>query len=325
MNPVLTRAPQQESNAWHRHALALLVVLMLAGCAATPQTDRLTARWEQSGQSPLELTGVPFFPQERYQCGPAALATTLVQSGVETTPDDLVSMVYVPEKQGSFQIEMLAAARRMGRIPYVIDTDLEALVSEIEAGRPVLVMQNLGIKWIPRWHYAVAVGVSPDDDTIILRSGELERRATPLDVFERTWSRSNHWGFVLLKPGELPANPDENRYFLTVSDFAKQGNNEAVTAALESGLATWPASKAINLAMANLLYRKGDTVGAQTLYRQLTDWYPDFAPAHNNLASVLLENGDISNARWHAEKAVALGGRFVDQYQATLNEVNSSD
>lgn len=54
------------------------LVLVLAGCAGQqpmlpPQSDRLPER--------VELSQTPFYPQEIYQCGPAALATLLVQRG----------------------------------------------------------------------------------------------------------------------------------------------------------------------------------------------------------------------------------------------------
>ena len=57
---------------------------LLAGCAASPQlADGLPTAASRS----IELDATPFFPQEDYQCGPAALATLLVASGVEVTPE----------------------------------------------------------------------------------------------------------------------------------------------------------------------------------------------------------------------------------------------
>ena len=87
----------------------------------------------------------PFFPQEEYQCGPAALATALVSAGAQTTPEALVPQVYVPERKGSFQVEMLAAARRHGMVSYALAPKFEDLLREIAAGTPVIVLQNLGI------------------------------------------------------------------------------------------------------------------------------------------------------------------------------------
>ena len=117
-----------------------------------------------------ELTRVPFFPQERYQCGPAALATVLAAADVPVTAEELVPRVYLPVRRGSLQTEMIAATRQYDRVPYVLDPTLDAIAGEIQAGRPVLVLQNLGLRSLPRWHYSVVVGVDARRRELILRS-----------------------------------------------------------------------------------------------------------------------------------------------------------
>src|SRR2546422_3737218 len=46
---------------------------------------------------------------------------------------------------------------RSGQLAVPVTT-LSDLLAEVAAGHPVLVFQNLGLHWIPRWHFAVAVG-----------------------------------------------------------------------------------------------------------------------------------------------------------------------
>ena len=102
-------------SIWVRGGFFLSVVLLAAGC--TPlHTDRILATAAVFPE-PVELTAVPFFPQEEYQCGPAALATVLNWSGVSVTPTELAPQVYLPERQGSLQLALIGAARRHGRIP----------------------------------------------------------------------------------------------------------------------------------------------------------------------------------------------------------------
>ena len=78
----------------YRAALLGVAVLLLSACATPPQTAALHTNPQT--RAPVELTGVPFFPQEAYQCGPAALATVLGWSGTAVTPDALTPQVYVP-------------------------------------------------------------------------------------------------------------------------------------------------------------------------------------------------------------------------------------
>ena len=90
----------------------------------------------------VEWQETPFFPQEEYQCGPAALATLLSSSGRSVRPEELVARVYVPGKRGSFQSELLAATRSYERMPYVIPPELPALLAELADGRIVLVFSK---------------------------------------------------------------------------------------------------------------------------------------------------------------------------------------
>ena len=99
---------------------ALLV--MAAGCAPIPPS---VSKLPATGGA-IELDDTPFYPQERYQCGPAALTTVLVDSGATVSLDEIVDKVYLPGRQGSLQFELLAATRTEGRLPYRVDGTLDA-------------------------------------------------------------------------------------------------------------------------------------------------------------------------------------------------------
>ena len=83
--------------------------------------------------------------------------------------------VYLPERKGSLQVEMLAAARRHGMVSYQLAPRFEDLLREIAAGTPVIVLQNLGV-FSGGWHYAVAIGYDYDSGQLILRSGDAGAR-----------------------------------------------------------------------------------------------------------------------------------------------------
>lgn len=241
-----------------------------------------------------------------------------------TTPDTLVPQVYIPGRQGSLQPELLAATRRAGRIPYLIEPVAPALLQEVAAGRPVLVLQNLGFPGLPRWHYAVVVGYDPPGGTIVLRSGERRRWQESPGWFFRSWQRAGNWGFVAVKPGEIPATASPARFLGTLEQNSAQLAPEALDEAFAAALARWPDDELIRFGAATHLHRRGDTTAAEELYRSLLARNPDHVGARNNLAQLLFDRGCPGAARAEAEIALGLAQRdqrFLAAVQDTVAAV----
>ena len=210
-----------------RLVAGVFILALLSGCASFfPQTKELAKGWPQELPKQVELTEVPFFPQLEYQCGPAALATVLVSAGVKTTPNDLVPQVYIPERKGSLQVEMLAAARRHGLVSYALAPRFEDVLREIAAGTPVIVLQNLGL-FSAGWHYAVAVGYDYGPGTLVLRSGTLERDVVPFAAHEVVWMRSGYWAMVAVPPERIPATAEEKSWLNAIAALRARRRRDA--------------------------------------------------------------------------------------------------
>jgi tetratricopeptide (TPR) repeat protein len=301
---------------------ALFVALaMLLGACATPQSDRLLATASAFPQQ-VELSAVPFFPQDEYQCGPASLAMLLNWSGEAVEPTALAPQVYLPERRGSLQLEILAAARRHGRIPYVLRPELESVFAELAAGHPVLVLQNLALDWHPQWHYAVVIGFDLPRAEVVLRSGTEARLAMPLRVFERTWARADHWAVVVLPPEQLPATAEELRYLQSVAALESLQRYEQAAAAYRATLTRWPKSLGALIGQGNSRYALGDLAGAEAAFREAVRFHPNAAVALNNLAQTLADRGALVDAEPLAARAVELDpGNTL--YRATLAEIRA--
>lgn len=300
----------------------LSAVLSLAGCA-TPQVAALLEHPPPALPERAEITSVPFYPQEDYQCGPATLATALTHAGVATSPEALVPQVYLPEREGSLQAEMLAAARRHGLVAYPLAPRLQDALREIAAGTPVIVLQNLAFNFAPRWHYAVAVGYDLPAEEIVLRSGTTRRLTTTLSNFERTWARSGHWAMLALPPERLPESATEDTYIAAAAAL-ERGSAAAARRAYATALARWPQNLVARIGLGNSAYAMKDLEAAEAAYRQATREHPQAADAWNNLAQALLETGRKPEALLAAQRAVALGGPRLAQYQATLEAITGS-
>ena len=275
--------------------------VLLAGCASIPPS---VSGLPDNGRA-IELEETPFYPQERYQCGPAALTTVLEKSGVEVSLDEVVDKVYLPGRQGSLQVELLAATRTEGRLPYVIDGSLANVWRELEMGRPVLVLQNLGVAAIPRWHYAVVVGIDAERGEIVLRSGTDRRRVTSIRTFLHTWRRGAYWGMVVLAPGELPAAVERSRYFEAIAALEQVGRVEEAAVAWQAALGEWPGDTVALFGLANAQFAGQDFRAAEATYRELLLRDPDLSAARNNLALVLAEQGNQEAAMTEIRSALS--------------------
>lgn len=306
-----------------RNVLMLAFFLLLNACAATGVREAV-----QNKDLPRqhELTKTPFFPQELYHCGPAALATALNAIDINVTPDQLVPEVYIPARQGSLQIEMLAASRRHGALSVKVAPRLDAVLKEVAAGNVVVVMQNLGLSWAPSWHYAVVVGYNLEQEKIWLRSGTFERFEMTLSTFQRTWARSEYWAFVALKPGSLPASDDPDAVAKAIVAFEKNSNKKDAYLSYDAAVKRWPDHLVLLMGLGNSAYALGNYSHATSAFRDATAAHPDSAAAHNNLANMLMILGDAKAAKLAAEKALALVGAdqaMRVQIVKTIEEINS--
>lgn len=273
-----------------------------------------------NGEAVTKVENVPFYAQDEYECGPAAMAMVLTYNGLDLTPDDLVDEVYTPERKGSLQPDMITAARRHGFVGYEIKGP-DALSAELAAGRPVIVLQNLGLSWYPVWHYAVVLGLDHTTDEVILHSGETANKRTPYRVFENTWGSSDFWGLLVVPPATLPATAEELPWLTSVVGLERVKDWEGAAQGYEVATRRWPDSHDAWIGLGNTRYALGDKPGAAAAFQRATEAKPDSGIAFNNLAVLLNELGRHDEALKAAKTAVSIGGPLIETFKATLKEI----
>lgn len=281
------------------------VMVCLQACAGDV---RLMLADLERHESAVELIDTPFFAQITDQCGPSALAAVLGASGISVRPEVLRERIYIPGRGGSLQVELLAATRSYRRMPYLIDQDSSRLLAELGEGRPVLILQNLGVAFAPVWHYAVVVGFLPDSRQFVLRSGDQQRQRMDAARFLRSWRRAGYWGFVALKPGELPSSPDAGRYVRAVADLESTGYIAEAMAGYRAAITRWPDYPLAWLGLGNASYAQGELKSAETAYRKLIALNPNDAVALNNLAQVQADRGCYADASTTLDTALSMAG-----------------
>lgn len=281
-----------------RTLVLLGLAALLSACAGRslnlPTADQLDHLPRQV------LLDVPFHAQDAFQCGPAALAMVFNHRGIAAEPDDLTRRVYIPAREGSLQIEMVAAAREQDLLAYPLEGNITALLTELAAGNPVLVMQNLRFDWYPQWHYAVAVGYDLNRDVLILHTGLDKAKPQALTVFAHTWNRADRWARVIVPPNKLPATAEALPYLTATADLEQTGRLRAAETAYRTALDQWPEEPAARFGLGNVTWSQGRRTEAARIFIDVAETHPDFTPGWQNLATALEQLG----CRNQAENAI---------------------
>nr|WP_287147755.1 PA2778 family cysteine peptidase [Halomonas sp.] len=295
--------------------LLSLLLLLLTGCARSPVLLEST---KASLTPQTELTDVPFYAQTEYQCGPATLAMVLNHEGVDVGLDELIPQVFLPGRDGSVQPEMLATVRRYERLAIPIRSTMDALLTHLEAGDPVVVMQNLALPAFPMWHYAVAIGFDLPNETLVLRSGEIERHTLSFSRFDATWARTERWGFVVSQPGTLPEGVTARNALEAISAFEEQHGSEKTLSSWQAFSERFPQNPTGQFALGNALYADGQPEAALAAFQTATSLDPEMGAAWLNLAILQFQQARLADARASLTQAASLEGEWQPRARQLL-------
>ena len=229
----------------------------------------------------------------------------LSYSGVDTNLNDLRRRVHVPDRNGSLQLELVAATRQARRVAYVIEAHPANLYHQLADRRPVIVLQNLGTRWLPIWHYAVVVGYTSASDEFVMRSGNTDRRTMGRREFTRRWSASSYWGLVVLNPKEVPTSARPLSYLQAVSAHESLEQWDIAQSAYRAAIQRWPDDPYAHLAVGNVNLQLGSMREAINAFETALRLDSTNLPALNNLAFAYARNSDNTRALAMIERALA--------------------
>ncbi len=239
------------------------------------------------------LINVPFISPRSELCGSTSIEMLSLywQSRSSYTPRlslrELNERTWIPDKGGTLQIELVAAARANALLAYPLEPSLDALFRELDANHPVIVLVNRGFSWYPLWHYAPVTGYDAKTQTIWMHFFDTPNEAMPLGTFAALWQRSGNWGIVLLPPEQLPASAWAKKFLSCAYDFEKIGMTKEAITAYKTALIRWPEDIGILFALGNAYYNSRQIAHAEQIYRKILDIDSTYPFALNNLADLL--------------------------------------
>ena len=175
-----------------RGASLLLGILLSSFCSCAGPTSNL------SGQPAKVISGVPFFPQEEFQCGPASLAGVLNYYGWKVSPAEIAAEIFSPQARGTLDMDMVFYARKKGLKAEKYRGTFEDLQAQIDSRQPLIVLTDQGFWVYQSHHFMVVVGY--DGGSIVVNSGKEEHKFLPRDSFLKTWEKTKFWTLRITPP-----------------------------------------------------------------------------------------------------------------------------
>lgn len=302
--------------------LALASLIFSTGCA------RNTPLPKDANVSSHSIN-VPFVAPRSELCGSTSLEmlSSYWQSKGSYTPrlslKELDERTLIPQKGGTLQIELIAAARANGLLVYPLEPNFDALFMELKANHPVIVLVNRGLSWYEFWHYAPVTGYDGELQTILMHFSDKPNEAVPIETFAAIWQRSGNWGVVLLPPDELPSSASPKTFLQSAYDLEKMGMvNEAIIA-YKSALRRWSQDIPILFALGNAYYSTRQIESAEESYRKIVLIDKTHPLALNNLADLLCHTNRAEEALRVLDAAVTTDKKIISIINATRQECSS--
>lgn len=164
-------------------SLPFLLLLFFLSCAGPPLL--------QESKNARIIPGVPFHPQEKYQCGPASLAGALNFWGLKDSPEEIAARIFSPTAGGTLDLDMVLYARSKGLKAARYAGNWEDLRNNVDSGVPLILLVDEGFWVYQKGHFLVAVGY--DERGPIVNSGRDRHLRVPLDGFLKKWQKTKFW------------------------------------------------------------------------------------------------------------------------------------
>lgn len=93
-------------------------------------------------------------------------------------------------------MDLLSTAQTYGLTVDMVRGNDDRLHAELRAGRPVIVMLDLGMLGMPVDHFIVLTGFDDNRKGYFAHTGNYKNRFIPYAAFLRQWEKTDYWTLV---------------------------------------------------------------------------------------------------------------------------------
>lgn len=180
-------------------SLCLIFICLIAVSCSGPSREAVLKDINANPGSGAYILGVPFFPQDEYMCGPAALASVIGYWGKGEGMEKVAKEVYEEKLKGTLPLDLFLYAKDKGFDAVYYKGSLADLKEKIEAGFPLILFLNLGYESYPVGHYIVAVGYSERSKAVMAHSGMNKEEVFTYDRLLNAWEKTG-FSTLLVRP-----------------------------------------------------------------------------------------------------------------------------
>ncbi len=287
-----------------RATALLLAGLTAGGCAVLPPKS------QRPGADARVLPGVPVESFGVQSCGAGSLRVVLGYYGDPASFEELEAALPRGRNDGVLTLDLVLEARRRGYAARMVEGSSELVRRELLDGRPaILMLKVLDAPGVARdyYHYIVADGIAPSQDLVRVQFGDETPRWTTFERLDRAW-RPTKYTTLLIAPADPAAEAPAARVVRYAVALEAAGRVEEAVALYRKLLEEAP-SALLWTNLGNAEAGREQWALAEAAYRQALALDPVNGDALNNLAWLLLEQGErLPEAEELARRAVAAAG-----------------
>jgi len=199
MSPAVVGVWHPDSGTPMRYVICLLGALSLFVSVSCTTTAPVGSRHLSEGTA--LLSDVPFYRQNDFQCGPAALATVInywyARSGStnSVTPESIGKEIYSPTARGVLGLDLELYAKRHSFSTGQYSGSLQDLRRLIDEKVPPIILADFGIGILQVNHFIVITGYGPDG--VLANTGSAENELISTRRLESIWKKTGYWTLVV--------------------------------------------------------------------------------------------------------------------------------
>ena len=178
----------------NRQVRCLIAVSLLALCASCATAGKMPP-------DAVIIRNVPFFSQEAYRCGPAALAMAMDywyrKTGRSdwTTPERIAADMYSPSARGVLGIDLETFARTHGFEALQYAGSMADLMEKVDKGVPLIILVDYGFSVYEANHFMVVTGYTKSG--VLVDSGRKENQEISERELAKIWKKTDYWTLVV--------------------------------------------------------------------------------------------------------------------------------